>query len=87
MAYFSRVSPNHLSSYPVELISLVKDAQHERDLDDLDAVKRSFYAMEILTGTSASHFAIQDNHFAAISKVTIKQEIFIVLLLTNPSIP
>ncbi|KAI8067561.1 regulator of Vps4 activity in the MVB pathway-domain-containing protein [Gongronella butleri] len=42
------------------LARLIEWAAHARDRDDLEAMKRSYHAMEILCGTSANHFWIQD---------------------------
>ncbi|KAI8335041.1 hypothetical protein BC941DRAFT_472337 [Chlamydoabsidia padenii] len=64
MAYITRLKGNNPPTQ--DLSSRVKEAQHERDRDDLDAMKRSYHAMEILTGTSTYHFKIQDTRFESI---------------------
>ncbi|KAF7731658.1 hypothetical protein EC973_008828 [Apophysomyces ossiformis] len=42
-------------------------AVHPRDNEDLKATKRSYHAMEILCGTSANHFWVQDSRFSIIA--------------------
>ncbi|KAG0177436.1 hypothetical protein DFQ28_005927 [Apophysomyces sp. BC1034] len=42
-------------------------AAHQRDVEDLKATKRSYHAMEILCGTSANHFWVQDSRFPVIA--------------------
>ncbi|CAO3680826.1 unnamed protein product [Rhizopus stolonifer] len=43
-----------------------KYATHTRDAEDLDALKRSYHAMEFLSGTSANHLWIQNSKFYTI---------------------
>lgn len=50
------------------LEQLIKNVHYDRDRDDLSALKRSYHAMEILCGTSAHHFIIQDSRFKVIGK-------------------
>ncbi|CAO3623123.1 unnamed protein product [Cunninghamella blakesleeana] len=45
---------------------LLLDAKHERNHEDIDSLKRSYHAMEILSGSSANHFWIQDAKFNVI---------------------
>ncbi|KAI8341465.1 hypothetical protein BC941DRAFT_510669 [Chlamydoabsidia padenii] len=69
MAHITRVSDNEqdlLQKGTGDLEQLVKTVQLDRDRDDLDALKRSYHAMEILCGTSAHHFIIQDSRFKVI---------------------
>ncbi|KAI7883207.1 hypothetical protein K492DRAFT_205611, partial [Lichtheimia hyalospora FSU 10163] len=44
----------------------IKYAGHKRDTDDLEATKRSYHAMELLCGTSANHYWVQDSCFQTI---------------------
>lgn len=41
----------------------LKYAQHERDMEDMDALKRSYHAMEFLSGTTANHLWVQNAKF------------------------
>lgn len=44
----------------------IKYAAHKRDTDDFEATKRSYHAMELLCGTSANHYWVQDSCFQTI---------------------
>ncbi|CAO3592213.1 unnamed protein product [Absidia cylindrospora] len=67
MAHITRAAENEaLLEQDLDLVQLVKDAQHERDREDMSALKRSYHAMEILCGTSANHFWVQDTKFDVI---------------------
>lgn len=46
----------------------LKYAQHERDMEDMDALKRSYHAMEFLSGTTANHLWVQNAKFQDIGK-------------------
>ncbi|KAG2234314.1 hypothetical protein INT48_000764 [Thamnidium elegans] len=41
----------------------IKYSKHKRDLDDIDALKRSYHAMEFLSGTTANHLWVQNAKF------------------------
>lgn len=38
-------------------------SQHKRDMEDMDALKRSYHAMELLSGTTANHLWVQNAKF------------------------
>jgi hypothetical protein len=38
-------------------------SQHKRDVEDLNAMKRSYHAMELLSGTTANHLWVQNAKF------------------------
>lgn len=46
----------------------LKYSQHERDMEDMDALKRSYHAMEFLSGTTANHLWVQNAKFLDIGK-------------------
>ncbi|GAA5797864.1 hypothetical protein HPULCUR_003260 [Helicostylum pulchrum] len=41
----------------------IRYSNHKRDLDDIDALKRSYHAMEFLSGTTANHLWVQNAKF------------------------
>lgn len=46
----------------------LKYSKHKRDFDDMDALKRSYHAMELLSGTTANHLWVQNAKFYDIGK-------------------
>lgn len=68
MTHITRISEKEAPQQNLDLVQLVKNAQHERDREDMAALKRSYHAMEILCGSSANHFWVQDTKFNVISK-------------------
>ncbi len=50
------------------LESKLKHALHTRDTENVEALKRSYHAMEILSGTTANHLWIQNAKFHTIGK-------------------
>lgn len=43
-------------------------AKHKRDFNDIDALKRSYHAMEFLSGTTANHLWVQNAKYYDIGK-------------------
>lgn len=74
MTHISRLSDDNekvtlvKDSGDSDLEQLIQTVQCDRDREDLNALKRSYHAMEILCGTSAHHFIIQDSRFKVIGK-------------------
>lgn len=54
------------SSSPSSLSDRINYAGYKRDTDDFEATKRSYHAMELLCGTSANHYWVQDSCFQTI---------------------
>lgn len=46
----------------------LKYSQHTRDMEDMDALKRSYHAMEFLSGTTANHLWVQNTKLHNIGK-------------------
>ncbi|ORE21605.1 hypothetical protein BCV71DRAFT_241504 [Rhizopus microsporus] len=44
----------------------LRHATHERDMKDIEALKRSYHAMELLSGTTANHLWVQNSKFYTI---------------------
>jgi hypothetical protein len=51
-------------------------SQHERDLEDMDALKRSYHAMEFLSGTTANHLWVQNTKLDNIGKRVIYAKMY-----------
>ena len=47
----------------------LRHATHERDMKDIEALKRSYHAMELLSGTTANHLWVQNSKFYTICKI------------------
>lgn len=45
-------------------------SKHKRNFDDMDALKRSYHAMEFLSGTTANHLWVQNAKFYDIGKLS-----------------
>ncbi|KAI8983435.1 hypothetical protein BDB01DRAFT_790752 [Pilobolus umbonatus] len=68
MTHLTRLSP---TKTPVQLSKCSLEdkldyASHERDTSDLEAMKRSYHAMEFLSGTTANHLWLQNSKFYTI---------------------
>ncbi|KAI9313060.1 hypothetical protein BX666DRAFT_1979135 [Dichotomocladium elegans] len=70
MAHVSRLDPKqkHLDLSKCDLDKQIEYASRPRDTHDLEATKRSYHAMELLCGTSANHYYVQDSCFNIIVK-------------------
>lgn len=71
--FMTHVSRLDLQQPKIELehVSFEKKLEyshHERDVEDLDALKRSYHAMEFLSGTTANHLWVQNAKFYDIGK-------------------
>lgn len=65
MTHVSRLD-NSQDSVDLEECTLEQQleyAQHKRDMHDMDALKRSYHAMELLSGTTANHLWVQNAKF------------------------
>ncbi|KAI8881124.1 hypothetical protein K501DRAFT_189620 [Backusella circina FSU 941] len=70
MSHVSRLNPTAMSEdidlKDCHLSEKIEYTQHERDITDLDAMKRSYHAMELLSGTTANHLWVQNSKFYTI---------------------
>lgn len=70
MSHVSRLdeSEAHIELKECNLSEKIEYSKHERDTNDLDAMKRSYHAMELLSGTTANHLWVQNSKFYTIGK-------------------
>ncbi|CDH51778.1 hypothetical protein RO3G_10973 [Lichtheimia corymbifera JMRC:FSU:9682] len=68
MSHISRLEEEQdsASSSSPSLSDRINYAGYKRDTDDFEATKRSYHAMELLCGTSANHYWVQDSCFQTI---------------------
>ena len=67
MSHISRLKEEQ-DAVSSSLSDRIKYAGYKRDTDDFEATKRSYHAMELLCGTSANHYWVQDSCFQTIGK-------------------
>ncbi|RCI06764.1 hypothetical protein CU098_013906 [Rhizopus stolonifer] len=58
--------PIELSKCSIE--QKLRHASHERDTKDMEALKRSYHAMEFLSGATANHIWVQNSKFYTIDR-------------------
>lgn len=68
MSHISRLKEEQDSALSPSLSDRINYAGYKRDTDDFEATKRSYHAMELLCGTSANHYWVQDSCFQTIGK-------------------